>query len=264
MRSPLIRLSQSDLNRLELCPPHFQRVFLEQFETVKSPTQQDGLNWGNRFHLLMQQRELGIPLDNFLEQDEQLKQAFTALLNAVPELQFSGQKIWREAEHCRVLNFQGYLLTVIYDLLVTTAKEVKIFDWKTYQKPKQKHNLAANWQTRLYLYVLAETTNYLPEQISMTYWFIKPPTPPQKITFNYNTVQHQETEQALNRLLNNFGQWLDNYLTQGILFPHQTNCETECPYFSGNLNIANRTPSTDWLTVVENLEEINQLELFSP
>jgi hypothetical protein len=46
--------------------------------------------------------------------------------------------------------------------------------------------LAKNWQTRLYLYVLAETSAYPPDSLSMTYWFVQLPRSPEQITFNYN------------------------------------------------------------------------------
>jgi ATP-dependent exoDNAse (exonuclease V) beta subunit len=59
------------------------------------------------------------------------------------------------------------LLTVIYDLLIEAEDNAQILDWKTYPQPKEQNRLAKDWQTRLYLYVLAETSDYLPEQISM-------------------------------------------------------------------------------------------------
>ncbi|HEY9658559.1 MAG TPA: PD-(D/E)XK nuclease family protein, partial [Allocoleopsis sp.] len=70
-------------------------------------------------------------------------------------------------------------------------------------------NLANSWQTRLYLFVLAETSDYEPDQISMTYWFIPPlgeatkkrQTKPQCLRFPYSRQMHQQTQQALTQLL---------------------------------------------------------------
>jgi hypothetical protein len=53
----------------------------------------------------------------------------------------------------------------------------QILDWKTYPKPQNRRWVEQNWQTLLYPYVLAETSDYLPEQISMTYWFVQSEQP---------------------------------------------------------------------------------------
>jgi hypothetical protein len=61
------------------------------------------------------------------------------------------------------------------------------------------------------LYVLAETSDYLPEQISMTYWFVQSEDQPQSLKFTYNNTQHQKTGQKLHRLLNQLTYWLQRY-----------------------------------------------------
>lgn len=180
----------------------------------------------------MQQKELGLPIDPLLEQDQELQQAIIALRETAPELWQSEQNIWREAEHSRTLGFKNYLLTVVYDLLILGNSQAKILDWKTYLQPENPHKLAQNWQTRLYLYVLAETTNYLPEQLSMTYWFVKLPTRPESLTFSYSQILHEKTRQDLNYLLTQLEQWLENYFNKGKDFPHFSSCQTSCPYYS--------------------------------
>ena len=179
--SSLTRLSQGQLNLLETCPPKFQEVYLDQLSSPISPQQQEKLTWGSRFHLLMQQRELGLPIESLLSEDEQLQHSITSLVNAAPEILQPDVQGRRDAEHCRTLQFQDYLLTVIYDLLITDDEGAQILDWKTYLQPENQTKLAKNWQTRLYLYVMAETSEYLPEQISMTYWFVKLPSQPQSL-----------------------------------------------------------------------------------
>ena len=116
------------------------------------------------------------------------------------------------------------MLGIIYDLLIAQSDRATIIDWKTYPKPQTKKKLAQNWQTRLYLYILAETSPYLPEQLSMTYWFVKLPTKPKHHTFFYNQQLHQQTERDLNQLLTK----LDSWLQQNNLdsFPHRH----DCPY----------------------------------
>ena len=222
----LLRLSQGQLNLLEICPPKFQQIYLNKLTTLPDPETEDKQTWGSRFHLLMQQRELGLPIKSLLEQDQELDHSLQALLQAAPDILDSGNDQWREAEHSRTLNFGNYLLTVIYDLLVADAHRAQIIDWKTYLKPQNKSKLAHNWQTRLYLYILVETSAYRPEQLSMTYWFVKLPNQPESQVFTYSNQQHKQTEQNLRDLLTNLDIWLE----ENRDFPHHSNCEHKCPY----------------------------------
>ena len=80
---PLIHISQSQLTLLETCPPQFQRLYLEQLGLPTNPEQQERIVWGSQFHQLMQQRDLGLPIDLLLDADEELKHSITALLKAI-------------------------------------------------------------------------------------------------------------------------------------------------------------------------------------
>ena len=106
-----------------------------------------------------------------LTTDAELDLAFKELLKANPTLAQQNSD-WREAEHSRSLPCHNFLLTVIYDLLIFERDQALILDWKTYRKPRRAEELSHNWQTRLYLYVLAETSDYQPQQIQMIYWFV--------------------------------------------------------------------------------------------
>lgn len=224
-----MRLSQGQLNLLATCPPRFQQVYLDRLTSLPDVEQQQTQAWGNCFHLLMQQQELELPIASLLAENEDLEQAYQALVAAEPDLLQKKSNQWREAEHTRTKSINNYLLTVIYDLLIADEQQARIFDWKTYLQPKDTDKLARNWQTRLYLYLLAETSLYAPEQISMTYWFVKLPNQPQSLTFDYNQKQHQQTERDLSNLLINLDNWLTSYWEQKTYFPHHVRCD-DCPY----------------------------------
>ena len=251
----IIRLSQGQLNCLEQCPPLFQQIYLEQLRSPASPDQQEKQSWGTQFHLLMQQRELGLPIDSLLKQDEQLQHSLTALVNAAPEILQPEVGTWREAEHCRTLRVQNYLLTVVYDLLIA-ATTAQIIDWKTYHQPQNRAKLAQNWQTRLYLYVMAETSDYLPEQISMTYWFVRLPTQPQRLTFMYDSIQHEATRQDLSNLLAQLDRYLKDYLNEGMAFPHIPNCEQSCPHHHSLVGSTSSQQNGDWHVSIADIEEV--------
>lgn len=226
-----MRLSQGQLNLLETCPPQFQRVYLDRLATPASLEQLEKQNWGSQFHLLMQQRELGLPINSLLTEDSQLNHSIEALLNAAPEILRQDDQLWREAEHCRTLNFLGNILTVIYDLLIVQESRLQIIDWKTYLEPANQAKLRSNWQTRLYPFVLAETSSYLPERIEMTYWFVKLPKKPQSVTFKYSSSQHERTRQDLTNLIAQLDRYLQDYFDRDIPFPHLPTCHENCPYY---------------------------------
>lgn len=217
----MFHLSQGQLNLLEGCPRKFQHIYLEQLGSPPPLEHQERLSWGNRFHLLMQQQELGLPIHYFASADEQLQRSIEALIQAAPDLFQVQPMTFRQSEHRRTLEFQGYLFTVIYDLLILDDQQAQIHDWKTYPLPQNSYGLKQNWQTRLYPFVLAETSRYKPEQISMTYWFVqaqegKPN--PQHLKFGYSEKLHQQTRQKLTYLLSQLTEWLEHY-ERGEFFP---------------------------------------------
>ena len=256
--TPLIRLSQAHLNLLETCPPKFQQVYLDKLAPLPKPEQQESIAWGSRFHFLMQQRELGLAIEPLLSTDAELAVAFQSLVAAAPNIFARDRAIWREAEQCRTLSIDNYLLTVIYDLIIAEPQQVTIFDWKSYRQPPKKQKLATDWQTRLYLYVLAETGEYLPEQIKMTYWFVKTPQP-QSLTFTYDRLRHQQTKQDLSNLLANLTQWLQADNSSEVAFPHRPDCATTCPYYQylGEEVVQGDRSSADLLTNIADIAEVS-------
>jgi predicted RecB family nuclease len=227
----LLRLSQGQLNLLEACPRKFQHTYLEKLSSPSDPEHEERQTLGSRFHLLMQQREMGLPIDSFLQVDVQLQRWMSSFANAAPEILTPAinNQTFRESEHYRTLQVQDYLLTVVYDLLIADNQQAQILDWKTYPKPLNKSKLAHNWQTRLYTYVLAETSEYLPENISMTYWFVQSEGNPQSIKFNYNAVQHEQTARKLNQLLSKLTNWLERY-QNNEQFPQVVEGSKACNY----------------------------------
>jgi len=258
----LLRLSQGQLNLLERCPRQFQHTYLEQLNSPSNPEHEEKQTLGSRFHLLMQQREMGLPIDSFLQADPQLQSWMSAFANAAPEIVTPtiDNQTFRESEHYRTIQVQDYLLTVIYDLLIADNQQAQILDWKTYPKPPDKLKLAHNWQTRLYMYVLAETSEYLPENISMTYWFVQSEGRLQNIKFIYNHRQHQQTEKELNQLLNHLTNWLKLY-QKGQPFPQVIESSKACNYcqFATRCQRTNATETTTIypLPNIDNIQEVS-------
>ena len=227
-----LRLSQTQLSLLSTCPRKFQHVYLEQLAVPADYEQQERQSQGSRFHLLMQQWQLGLPVEPLLQGDAQLQQWFTAFISAAPEIFALGGDAsgLRQSEHTRMLEFDGYLLTAIYDLLITTDRQAKILDWKTYARPRNARWLVQNWQTRLYPFLLAETSAYAPEQISMTYWFFQAQAEgeaAQQLTIAYDSAKHEQTRRDLTQLLHQLTGWLERYQA-GEWLPQLAATAPEC------------------------------------
>ena len=227
-----IRLSQSQLNRLAACPRKFQHTDLEQLAAPSEPDQQERQNQGTRFHLLMQQWLLGLPVEPLVQGDPQLQAWFSAFVAVAPKILTLGgdRPAWGHSEHSRTLQFEGYLLTVVYDLLLANGQQAQVLDWKTYPRPQNPRWLLQNWQTRLYPFVLAETSDYDPDRIAMIYWFFESgESAPEARRFNvvYDRTQHEQTRNDLIHLLTQLTGWLERY-QNGEPFPQVSLESKEC------------------------------------
>ncbi|MBE9065883.1 PD-(D/E)XK nuclease family protein [Leptolyngbya cf. ectocarpi LEGE 11479] len=231
---PMLSLSQAHLTLLETCPRRFQYIFDQALAVPPKPTGQEAALWGSQFHLLMQQQALGIPIDVMATASGDMTAKVNALRQQAPHLFEAGpHERLRQSEHQRTLAFNGYLFTVIYDLVILSADAGLIVDWKTYLKPPLKQSLANDWQTRLYLYVLAETSHLAPDQLTMAYWFVRHQDqqgndlPPSDYRFAYSLQQHEQTRADLMRLTDQL-----SCLRQRSEFPQTANldrCE-RCPF----------------------------------
>ena len=108
------RLSQQHLNLLTTCPRKFQHLYLDNLSVPTTPIEQERLNWGSQFHLLMQQRELGLPIESLMLENQEMQHCFENFFQAAPEIlnpQTQDSLILRQAEHNRSINFNNYILT---------------------------------------------------------------------------------------------------------------------------------------------------------
>ncbi|MBT9310913.1 PD-(D/E)XK nuclease family protein [Leptothoe kymatousa] len=234
MDLPILSLSQTHLTLLETCPRRFQYIFDQSLAVPPKQAGQEAAEWGRQFHLLMQQHTLGMPIDVMTTANQDMLAKVVALQAQSPQLfQAQPREYLRQSEHQRTLAFNGYVFTVIYDLVVLTPDSGLIVDWKTYLKPPPKHQLTNHWQTRLYLYVLLETTELLPEQITMAYWFVRHrdqqanDLPPSEYRFTYSLAQHDQTRADLQQLTDKLSD-----LRQTNSFPKtdiQDRCD-RCPF----------------------------------
>jgi len=190
-------ISQQHLQLWITCRRKFRHTFLDEINFPINYELQEKLTLGKQFHLVIQQHQMGIDITQIVDSESQIQKWFHSYLAHPPQMldgeQFSEQK--------RTVQFAGTTLTAIYDLLILGKTSAQIIDWKTHQNPIASSILADHWQTKLYLFILHETTNYAPEQISMTYWFANALPSQKTVEIAYTTNQHQATTQALRQIL---------------------------------------------------------------
>lgn len=233
MTDQIWQISQSHLNLFATCPRKFQYIYIEQLLSPCVAQQSSNLALGNRFHRFMQQRELGLPTEAILAADQALHDSFQALANVAPNIVYPQPNTSREAEHRRTLLKGNFLLTGIYDLLICQENQAQIIDWKTYPKPPNSKKIINSWQTRLYLYLLAETSAYPPDAIQFIYWFVHLTEKPQCLTIQYNEEKHQATTQDLNKLLTKISQSWKQYQQTRKSFPQVEESKgycLDCPF----------------------------------
>jgi CRISPR/Cas system-associated exonuclease Cas4 (RecB family) len=212
--SAITSISQGHLNIWETCRRKYQHKYLEELSLPETNSNQEKLRLGSNFHLLMQQKELGLDVVALASSDPALQKWLAAFENQ-PPVMLDGDRL---CEHRRILEItseislhnsgnsdrgQGdflstTLITVIYDFLILGDLQGQILDWKTHQVPIKQDVLQDSWQTRLYLYVLAKTTNYAPSQLSMTYWFANTGD---SVIIPYSQVEYDRTEIKLQQIL---------------------------------------------------------------
>jgi CRISPR/Cas system-associated exonuclease Cas4 (RecB family) len=80
--------------------------------------------------------------------------------------------------------------------------------------------LHQDWQTKLYLYLLQVTTNFPPENLSMTYWFAN--SPQDSVIINYNQNWHDQIHRELLEIITEITQETE-YPT---LYPDSKICQS--------------------------------------
>lgn len=146
---------------------------------------------GSRFHLVMQQMGLGIPVDGLLAAHPQFRQWVNV---AWTYTQIPGNKRWG-VDLCH--EFNGIYLIENYDFIVSNDDNTIAIDW-TIGKPQDFDVVKESWKTQLRLFLLHENTGIECENISLIYLFVNSEAVYQCC---YTTKQHEENKQKLGSII---------------------------------------------------------------
>ncbi len=200
-----LQLSRPKLAAFLACPRRFQLRYLARLPWPNVPDDgrsADMMARGQQFHLLMERHFLNIDVPLTSIGDTAVSNWFQAFKKSNLTMP-NGRYL---PEHRLTVPVGNHLLLGRFDLLVVGELEgepfAHIFDWKT-GKARHESVLRQDWQTRLYLALLAEgggalwPTGYAengrslqPEQITMTYWYATEPESPRIIP--YSQAEHNQ------------------------------------------------------------------------
>jgi CRISPR/Cas system-associated exonuclease Cas4 (RecB family) len=144
---------------------------------------------GEQFHRLLERHFLGLTVTAEAIEDVELRRWWSLFQRHVklPEGETHPERSLTVPVGAHVLNGR-------FDLLILSPTSAHIFDWKTGQ-PRHEAELRHDWQTRLYLAMLAEGGAALghtlqPDQIAITYWYVNDPAAAR--TIRYNPAWHEQ------------------------------------------------------------------------
>jgi len=182
---------------------------------------------GHAFHRAAQRHLLGLqvsaPADP-LTGDRQVRLWWERFLEWEPNLP-PGRRL---PELSLTVPLGEHLLTGRFDLLILGEQSIHIFDWKTEQRPRGREQLAEDWQTVIYLALLAEGAGALagnlgriaPEQVHLTYWFARDPANP--VTFQYSAAAHQDSWNRLEQLADEITSTASTYTSRPLTDDRRT------------------------------------------
>ena len=208
MATNALLLSRPKLTAFLACPRRFQLRSLKHLPWPNVPDDSQSAKkmiQGQQFHLLMEQYFLGLDIPLTSIGDTAVSNWYHSFKNSqlsIPNGRFL-------PEHRLTVPIDNHLLLGRFDLLVVGEQDgepfAHIYDWKT-GNARSETALQQDWQTRLYLALLAEgggalwRNDYLengrsgnirflqPEHITMTYWYATEPDTPRII--RYSQPQH--------------------------------------------------------------------------
>ncbi len=195
-----ILLSRYKLQNWRDCQRRFQLRYVTRKRWPLAPVPAGlsvAFEKGELFHRILEQHYMGLPVALPSDAAEDVKQ-WWGNFQAHPPLVPDGAK---HPEMSLSVPIGRHFLFGRYDLLILGDDHAHILDWKTERNPRSAAKLQADWQTRLYLTMIAEGGNalgrsYTPDQIGITYWFARHPD--QSVTLRYTQAEHDQNWATLN------------------------------------------------------------------
>jgi len=217
--NPTNVFSLAKLATFQVCQRRYQLRYGRQLPWPMMPLGQHietTLERGRQFHQLLERYFLRLPLVVGDIRDAELRIWWSSFERNPPVLP-DGQRL---PEISLTVPVGDHLLTGRYDLLIVGQRDggvyAQLFDWKT-GRVQPRAELVRDWQTRLYLAMLAEgggalmgksaateALNLDPDLVSMTYWYVRAPEAP--VTIAYDRAWHLQNWAEIQTLVTRISQ----------------------------------------------------------
>jgi RecB family exonuclease len=198
-------LSQASIQDYADCPQRFKLRYLDHLnypavESEPALENEKHQREGQFFHRLVQQYLLGMDPARLeqLANMPSMQRWWNHFMENRPSL--NGYTLY--PEYALRSPLESLRLVAKYDLLAFKDGCAIIYDWKTSRSRQPDEPLAARWQTRVYMALLARCgallkggQDLLPENIQMRYWFAD--APGDMAVFSYDAAQFQRDWNAL-------------------------------------------------------------------
>lgn len=233
--NPSLTLSRGRLETFLACQRQFQLRYLDQLPWPHPPhstAAAAAFERGQRFHQLVERHYLRLPVpDHALQEaDPQVRQWWQTFLHHAPTF---GDNVRLLTETTLTVTLGNHQLLGRFDFVALTPDAIHIYDWKTGQ-PRLAADLQNDWQSRLYLGLAYEGAaafalpDITPEQISLTYWYVREPLASQTLT--YSAAAHEANWGNITRIVSAIDRQLPTALSQPWpLTDDLTEC-ARCPY----------------------------------
>lgn len=209
---PDFTFSQSNLQSFVNCHHQFYLRYIRKLawpaqSTADDLRMQNHLQAGSRFHTLIHQYFLGLPVDRLAQiaASDPLPemQTWWHLFQAFARDHLSGESLPEFSVRSTLADSP---LIAKFDLLNIQPDRLTIYDWKTNYHPIRRAALQKSLQTRVYPFVLFNELNSIlpalqlsPEDITLVYWQANSPESP--LAFPYTPDQHAANSAYLSSLL---------------------------------------------------------------
>lgn len=203
-----LTLSRTKFAAFLACQRRFQLRYLRHLPWPDAPLSPQAalvMGRGQQFHQLLERHFLGLPVEMNEIEDGVVRGWWLAFQGSrsISSLQSAISNHSSLPELTLTIPVAGHLLNGRFDLLLTNKQQAHIFDWKT-GRPQPEHRLRHDWQTRLYLAMVAESgvalgARFAPEQIAITYWYVSEPDAPR--TIHYDAAWHEQNWAEIQQLV---------------------------------------------------------------
>lgn len=193
----MIQMNAQLLELLTEDKQKFQQYFVEQqfFTTLLDLLEKEK---HDRFSLLMQQLVMGLPVESIIQADSEIAHWVDQLL-PIMSIPYHTKQV----NALRQKLIQGALIVAQYDLLILTDEKAIAVNWTSDRNIPPSGQLESSWKAQLQLFLLVETEEILPNNISLIYYFFHSGKSPTLYRFSYNQEKHDAFKQQLEMTLSN-------------------------------------------------------------